>query len=564
MLRGTARSPYAKKPPDFDKLAKLYPKQLGPHVTEQGNGRVLIDFQNGDACRALTQVLLLHDFGIHAPQAADRLCPPVPNRLNYVLWVQDLLAASLQSSTTGTSPPTALCEIPSPWSAAIESEHRSKRQRIEDDKSSGQPEVAVQILDIGTGASGIYPLLGCALDDRWTFTATDTDGESLNLAQKIVDAPENESKRLKNRIRYLLRKRSDSLLPLDHAEGTGAAERALLYHATMCNPPFYTSTDEMKESAEAKVDMPSAACTGTESEMITQGGEVTFVTRMIRESLAPEAREKIVWLSSMLGKISSVSALVKELQSNRVSHLEMVVSPLAQIDQELVQIDNYALTEFVQGRTRRWAIAWSHQAYRLPDSVARNVGPSLRTHAPPSNRVFKTFEQNPAGHKPRSLLGKLAELLRGTAKVTESCGSEPSERSSDQKDEGDNTERVLLDASFSVDTWSRAARRARERAAKEGQSAQPVPTSTAPILCLRCESAYQGASGTSHGEAPAQNSSERSIWSKTEPGRPLQQTSLVVSITWTYGHSRADFAACSNSLLRRLETSIPPVNHTQA
>ncbi|CEH12916.1 Predicted DNA methylase [Ceraceosorus bombacis] len=544
------RSPYAKKRPDFDKLAKLYPKQLGPHVTEQSNGRVLIDFQNGDACRALTQVLLLHDFGIHAPQAADRLCPPlrrfmqVPNRLNYVLWVQDLLAASLQSGTTGTSPPTALCDVPTHSSAAIESEHRSKRQRIENDKPSGHPEGSVHILDIGTGASGIYPLLGCALDDRWTFTATDIDGESLRLAQKIVDAPENESKRLKNRILYLFRKKSDSLLPLDHAEGTGASERALLYYATMCNPPFYASTDEMKESAEAKVENPSAACTGTEIEMITQGGEVAFVTRMIRESLAPEAREKIVWLSSMLGKISSVSAVVKELQSNR--------------------IDNYALAEFVQGRTRRWAIAWSHQAYRLPDSVARNVGPSLRTHAPPSNSVFKTFEQNPLGHNPRSLLGKLAELLRGTAQVTELCGSEPAERSSDQKDEGENTERVLLDASFSVDTWSRAARRARERASKEGQSAQPVPTSTAPILCLRCESAYQGAYGTSHGEVPTQNSSERSIWSETEPERPLQPTSVFVSITWTYGHSRADFAACSNSLLRRLETLIPSVNNTQA
>ena len=32
-----------------------------------------------------------------------------------------------------------------------------------------------------------------------------------------------------------------------------------------------------------------------------------------------------------------------------------------------IQVENYAITEFVQGQTRRWAIGWSFGDERLPD-----------------------------------------------------------------------------------------------------------------------------------------------------------------------------------------------------
>ena len=54
---------------------------------------------------------------------------------------------------------------------------------------------------------------------------------------------------------------------------------------TMCNPPFYGSREEVPNSAEAKELGPSGACTGAETEMITTGGEVAFVHRMVEESL---------------------------------------------------------------------------------------------------------------------------------------------------------------------------------------------------------------------------------------------------------------------------------------
>jgi 23S rRNA (adenine1618-N6)-methyltransferase len=72
--------------------------------------------------------------------------------------------------------------------------------------------------------------------------------------------------------------------------------------------------------------------------MVTSGGEVSFVSRMIDESL--QLRERVQWCTSMLGKLSSVSVLIERLAE--------------------LGNNNYAVTEFVQGnKTRRWAIAWS-------------------------------------------------------------------------------------------------------------------------------------------------------------------------------------------------------------
>lgn len=77
--------------------------------------------------------------------------------------------------------------------------------------------------------------------------------------------------------------------------------------------------------------------------MVTPGGEVAFVTRMIEESLTLKTRCQ--WYTSMLGKLSSVSVLVNRLQS--------------------AGVQNWAIKEFVQGgKTRRWAIAWSFRGLR--------------------------------------------------------------------------------------------------------------------------------------------------------------------------------------------------------
>lgn len=120
----------------------------------------------------------------------------------------------------------------------------------------------------------------------------------------------------------------------------------------MCNPPFYESKQEMVASAESKQRPPFSACTGSETEMVTLGGEVAFVSRMIKESLV--LRDRVQWYTSMLGKLSSASVLINTLRDNG--------------------INNYAVTEFIQGsKTRRWALAWSFDDTRPRIDVARGL-----------------------------------------------------------------------------------------------------------------------------------------------------------------------------------------------
>lgn len=110
----------------------------------------------------------------------------------------------------------------------------------------------------------------------------------------------------------------------------------------------------MLESLMKKQRPPNSACTGGIMEMITPGGEIAFISKLIEESVDAETGRRIQWFTSMLGKLSSVSTLVEKLREKDCT--------------------NYAVTEFVQGqKTRRWAVAWSWQDLRPSTNVARGI-----------------------------------------------------------------------------------------------------------------------------------------------------------------------------------------------
>ena len=55
---------------------------------------------------------------------------------------------------------------------------------------------------------------------------------------------------------------------------------------TMCNPPFFAETEgEKSNDRTTHRPLPNSISTATESEKVTEGGEVAFVRRMIAESL---------------------------------------------------------------------------------------------------------------------------------------------------------------------------------------------------------------------------------------------------------------------------------------
>ncbi|KAL8382280.1 hypothetical protein RB595_006191 [Gaeumannomyces hyphopodioides] len=281
---------------DFDQLA-LEDPAFAAVLKKPGQ----LDFTDPAAVVQLTKSTLKRDFGLHIELPADRLCPPVHNRHNYILWLKELL----------------------------------------DSSSYDKPGGRLSGIDIGTGASCIYPLLGCT-QRPWEFIATDLDEKSLSWAAENV-----KRNGLEHRIRLVQRRQpTDPLVPLDEL---GVDEVDFV----MTNPPFYESADELARLAGAKARPPSSACTGAPVEMVCGGGEVGFVGRMLDESLALQGRAR--WYTAMLGKLSSLEALVDRLRGAGAG-------------------GNYAVAEFVQGaRTRRWAIAWSFGPMRPSPAAARGM-----------------------------------------------------------------------------------------------------------------------------------------------------------------------------------------------
>lgn len=194
--------------------------------------------------------------------------------------------------------------------------------------------------------------------------STDIDEKNFQYARQNV-----LTNNLGSRIYPILRKLTDPLITL---EPFGFERREtllsksisipILTHTpppqiysldfTICNPPFYSSSSELVASASAKSHSPYSACTGAAVEMVTPGGEVAFVTRMIKESLV--LKRKCQWYTSMLGKLSSVHSLLRLLLQE-------------------CQVKNWAVKEFIHGaKTRRWAIAWTFHKAR-PTKVCNQI-----------------------------------------------------------------------------------------------------------------------------------------------------------------------------------------------
>ncbi|KAK6336692.1 hypothetical protein TWF718_009484 [Orbilia javanica] len=381
----------------FAQLAKEYPG-LGKCL----KGTSSIDFHDPESIRQLAKALLKKEFNLDIDLPEDRLCPGVPNRLNYILWLNDLLLDT----------------------------HKER-------SSPGPPKVTG--IDIGTGASAIYPLLGCAQFPNWNFFATDIDSKSLSSATANI-----AQNGLEDRITLLDVSSSSTILP---EEEITSYPQPIDF--TMCNPPFYTSINDMLSSAKKKAVPPLSACTGSTTEMVTDGGEVTFVNRMVEQSL--KLREKIRWYTSMLGKRSSVEKVVEKLKENGVG--------------------NYVVGEFVQGaKTKRWAVGWSFGDRRAGDHISRQPTSHLLKSHLPFPTTFKI--PLPIDANLSTLLPQVEELMK------KSCADFPNETF-----EWSSVQLPYFATMYgavenlysngkgvtSGNTWARAARRRRKKLEKDAE-----------------------------------------------------------------------------------------------
>lgn len=251
---------------DFPALIKSCPA-LAAFVIRNPYGKQSIDFANPAAVRVFNRALLAQLYGIqHWDIPADYLCPPVPGRADYLHGLADLLASDHQGQ---------LLKGPQ-----------------------------VQVLDIGTGANCIYPLLGHS-DYGWHFTAADIDPVALASAQKNLQANQ-----LQSAVELRLQEQAKHIFE-------GVIEPEDRFSLTLCNPPFHSSAHEAQAGSQrkwknlGKLDpqrkLPVLNFGGQSNELWCPGGEVGFLRRMAKESqpFAPQ----VLWFSSLVSKAGNVRDL---------------------------------------------------------------------------------------------------------------------------------------------------------------------------------------------------------------------------------------------------------------
>ncbi|KAJ2263042.1 hypothetical protein GGI01_001085, partial [Coemansia sp. RSA 376] len=265
--------------------------ELKPYLVSESSQRSTIDFKNPDAVRVLNQALLsvYFDLRIHLP--SNSLCPTIANRLNYIKW----LSASIIPELT-----------PGPLTG----------------------------LDIGTGASCIYPLLGARYLPQCKFVGTDINEESVAIASQNVD--QNE---LHDRIKVFLNTDRHTTLPLDALEFPlpNADIEGSNFAFCMCNPPFYESIDERLRLRQMKRGAPSLNTIAKDDELYTDGGEESFLSRLVDESVL--CAKRIKWYTTMVGKKNTLALLKTKLRGAGAKQVRDGV--------------------LIQGRTTRWVLAWS-------------------------------------------------------------------------------------------------------------------------------------------------------------------------------------------------------------
>ena len=85
---------------DFKALSERYPDILKKeYLIDKGDGRVTLKFEDPKVSIALTRATLKDAFEIECEIPEDRLCPPVPNRVNYIKWLNELLNLKLVSDS---------------------------------------------------------------------------------------------------------------------------------------------------------------------------------------------------------------------------------------------------------------------------------------------------------------------------------------------------------------------------------------------------------------------------------------------------------------------------------
>ena len=263
---------------DFKALVKAHPALSAFIIVNKYNQQSTIDFSNNNAVKTLNTALLKSHYQIKNwdfPQ--DYLCPPIPGRVDYIHYLADLI------------------------------NEESIKEKI-------------SVLDIGTGATCIYPILG-AREYGWHFVASDIDPISIKAANININANKN----IANHIQCRLQKNSKSIFD-------NIIKPNEYYHLTLCNPPFHKSLADSSTGTKKKWQNLNKSSDnkntktlnfgGQKAELWCEGGEVAFIKQMIKES--KHYCEQVLWFTCLVSKKDHLSPLKLALKKAKVSEFKVV------------------------------------------------------------------------------------------------------------------------------------------------------------------------------------------------------------------------------------------------
>ena len=268
-------------------------------------GQATIDFQNVLAVRMLNRALLKTHYGIDFWDIPEGyLCPPIPGRVDYIHHLADLLAGS---------------------------------------DNQGIPRGRdIKALDIGTGASLVYPLIGQS-EYGWHFTGTDIDADALKSARQICD---------RNNLNIALRRQ-------EKPENVfrGVIQPTDVFHVTMCNPPFHASKQQANKGTQrkwanlGKGQSKQLNFGGQNTELWCPGGEIKFIARMVKQSV--EFADQCLWFTSLVSKKDNLQPLHRILRKAGVTE--------------------YKVVEMAQGQKTSRFIAWTYMKKKQRSLLANRA-----------------------------------------------------------------------------------------------------------------------------------------------------------------------------------------------
>jgi 23S rRNA (adenine1618-N6)-methyltransferase len=248
---------------DFDQLSLVY-TDLEPFIFTNANNKKTIDFANPKAVKALNAALLKSHYDVAFWDFPDHfLCPPIPGRVDYIHHISDLL----------------------------------ERSKLTEN---------ITVMDIGTGANCIYPLLGNAAYD-WSYIGVDSNDDALKAAQNIID-----KNNLQDQIK--LKKQNDDAHVL-----SGVLSETDMVTVTMCNPPFFKNEADALKATTSKLkglgkptDQMVRNFAGQAHELWYKGGEKAFLHNYLYESSLLKTAS--FWYTSLVSNKDNVKTINQSLK----------------------------------------------------------------------------------------------------------------------------------------------------------------------------------------------------------------------------------------------------------